>query len=291
MRAHFPLLESTNMKPVLASIFLAASLLVGCGPSVSGSGDDVGGDDEGEAPDAAQCVPTGPEMCAGAADEDCDGFYDCTDVDCYGVGSCPDGNPACGTLDLTEGQPLALPDSNTSTPTAACAPVTGLAQYTSSINFTGFSDGQVLEAADDILGICVVMEHSWLRDLQMEMTCPTGGTVVLSQFRGTGSGGELYMGVPNDGDSSATPIPGTGYEYCWNPTMTTPQMLDQAGGTLPAGDYAPSCGMTAFEGCTLNGDWTIKVTDMWGADNGFIFSWGIKFDPSIVEDCDDWPVD
>src|SRR5687767_7608340 len=122
----------------IASLALVLSAFVGCGPSVSpGGSDDVGGDDE-VGPDANQCVSSGAEVCTGALDEDCDGFYDCTDVDCYGVGSCPNGDPSqCGALDLTEGQPLALPDSNTSTPTAACTPVTGLAQYTSSINFTG----------------------------------------------------------------------------------------------------------------------------------------------------------
>jgi subtilisin-like proprotein convertase family protein len=280
------------MKIALASVLLAASFLIGCGPSVSqGGDDDMVGDDEGGGPDAQDCTPS-PEVCTGALDEDCDGYFDCTDVDCYGIGSCPNGpNGNCGTLDLTEGQPLALPDSNTSTPTATCAPVTGLAQYTSSINFTGFSDGQVLEAATDILGICVEMEHSWLHDLQIEMTCPTGATVVLDQFRGVGSGGPLFMGVPNDSDTSATPVPGTGFEYCWTPTAVQ-QMLDWgSSGTLPAGEYAPSCALTGFESCTLNGDWTIKVTDMWGADNGFIFAWGIKFDPAIVEDCEDWPVD
>ncbi len=282
-------MSCAHMRAYIASVALTICSLAACGPSVSGSDDTVGDDDSG-GPDASLCTPTGAEVCTGAADEDCDGYFDCTDVDCYGVGTCPS-NPGCGTLDLTEGQPLALPDSNTGSPTAACTPVSGVAQYTSAINFTGFETGQALQAADDILGICVVMEHSFLHDLQIEMTCPTGATVVLDQFRGVGSGGPLFMGQPNEDDEGGAPSPGTGFEYCWSPAAAQ-QMLDWGStGTLPAGEYATSCPLTTFEGCTLNGDWTLKVTDLWGIDNGFIFSWGIKFDPSIVADCDDWPVD
>ena len=37
-------------------------------------------------------------------------------------------------------------------------------------------------------------------------------------------------------------------------------------------------------GCPLNGEWTYQSTDLWGADNGFICSWSINFDPSIIPD-------
>jgi hypothetical protein len=88
--------------------------------------------------------------------------------------------PACGELDLVEGEPLAL------------------GSYETSITISGFADGQTLDLGEDVLGTCVVMEHSWLRDLQIELT------------------------------------------------------------------------------------------DLWASDNGFIFSWKIKFDPNLVDDCDDW---
>ena len=277
-----------------ALLVVAPALLVAaCGPTVSGSddddssGDDDDDDDDDNGPDAgAGCVSEFPEECTNGEDDDCDLDVDCDDEDCAGVGECPESN--CGELDLTEGEPLALPDNNSGSTTAACQAVTGVEQYTSSINFTGFSDGQVLEAGTDILGICVNMEHTWLHDLQIEMTCPSGALVVLDQFRGVGSGGPLFMGIPNDADAQ-DPVPGTGWDYCWTPTATQ-QMLDWGSvGTLPAGDYASSCPISNFVGCPLNGNWTIKVTDLWADDNGFIFSWGIKFDPNIVEDCDEWP--
>ena len=35
-------------------------------------------------------------------------------------------------------------------------------------------------------------------------------------------------------------------------------------------------------GSSLNGDWTIQITDNIGADNGYIFEWFLDFDPSII---------
>jgi subtilisin-like proprotein convertase family protein len=261
----------------LACLF-SSFLLVACGPSVQPDGaDDTSGDDAPE-PDADSCVASA-EVCDNQADEDCDGFVDCADVDCYGLADCPT-NPNCGEAGVEEGEPLALPDGEGGS-------------YVSTINITGFSDGQFLEQATDFLGICVNMEHSWIRDLQMEMTCPSGVTLILNEFLGQ-TGGQVFLGIPNDSDD-ITPVPGVGWDYCWTPTATNAPMLDYANqfmpATLPAGDYQSSDPMNLLEGCTLNGDWSIRVTDLWGIDNGYIFSWGISFDPAIVEDCEDWPVD
>ena len=60
---------------------------------------------------------------------------------------------------------------------------------------------------------------------------------------------------------------------------------------LPVPDYRSVDPYAGLVGCALNGAWTITVTDLWGSDNGFIFSWGVNFDPAIVEDCSSWPVE
>ena len=36
---------------------------------------------------------------------------------------------------------------------------------------------------------------------------------------------------------------------------------------------------------TLNGDWTISVTDLWPIDAGKLHDWTIAFNPAIVQDC------
>jgi hypothetical protein len=137
------------------------------------------------------------------------------------------------------------------------------------------------------------MEHSWLRDLQIEITCPSGTNTVMQQFLGQ-EGSRVYMGVPLETDDPNQP--GTGWDYCWTPGATNPPMLTYANnslpggsGTLPSGDYQTVDPMTELVGCTLNGNWEIRVEDLWAWDNGFIFEWSVHFDPALVPDCDDWP--
>jgi len=37
-------------------------------------------------------------------------------------------------------------------------------------------------------------------------------------------------------------------------------------------------------GCPLNGSWTFSVYDNLGADNGYIFEWGINLNPALYPD-------
>jgi gliding motility-associated-like protein len=162
---------------------------------------------------------------------------------------------------------LALPDGN------------GL-EYRTTLRFNDFSPGQTLTNINDLLGICINMEHSYIRDLEMAIICPNGQRVILHNFvRG---GNEWYMGQPNDGDL-INPIPGRGFDYCWTPvaTQTLRQYIDltnvPAPRTVPAGSYAPFQTFNDLLGCPLNGDWSVAVRDLWASDNGFIFSWAINF--------------
>jgi gliding motility-associated-like protein len=168
----------------------------------------------------------------------------------------------------TRSDSLALPDG------------TGI-PYKTSIYFTQFSPGQVLTDPNDLLGICVNMEHSWMRDLQISLTCPSGQNIILHNFAGQ-VGSRVYLGVPMIGDGF-NPIPGTGWNYCWTPAATNPTWIQYANtvlagnGTLPPGNYSSYQPIANLLGCPLNGEWTITATDLWPVDNGFIFSWGVKF--------------
>ena len=167
---------------------------------------------------------------------------------------------------------LALPDG------------TGI-PYETTIFFTEFSPGQVLVDPNDLESICVNMEHSWARDIEISLTCPNGQNIILHNFGGQ-TGSQVFLGIPNDNDLF-NPIPGTGFDYCWTPNAPNPTWLTYAntflpgGGTLPAGNYTPYEPFSDLIGCPLNGEWTITVTDLWPIDNGFIFSWGIQFDETL----------
>ena len=160
------------------------------------------------------------------------------------------------------------------------------AAYETSISFTEFSPGQVLTDLNDLLSICVNMEHSYLRDLLIQLTCPDGTTVTLHNFAGQ-IGGEVFLGEPFEADEGLNPpIPGVGYDYCWTPFDNNGFTWIQYANTfnpqtLPPGNYASFTNLNALLGCPLNGEWTIHVEDLWGVDNGYIFSWGISFNPDI----------
>lgn len=171
------------------------------------------------------------------------------------------------------GSPLALPDGTGAT-------------YNTSINVTGFTSTSTLISANDFDGVCLTMEHTWLSDLDIELTCPNGQSITLaSSFPTTQPGASTFLGDANDNDN-ITPTAGIGFEYCWDTAPIYGTMESEAGAgntvpvsqgdALPAGSYTPVDPISGLVGCPLNGDWTITVTDNFAIDNGFIFDWNIS---------------
>jgi gliding motility-associated-like protein len=132
---------------------------------------------------------------------------------------------------------------------------------------------------NDLLSIFVNMEHSFLGDLGMTITCPNGTEVSLLDW--PNGGGGTFLGEALDDNSQ---LPGVGYDYFWDPCATNGTMGENAAGNqiLPSGTYEASENLCAFVGCPLNGQWTIEVTDNLAIDNGYIFSWGINFNPALI---------
>jgi len=183
-----------------------------------------------------------------------------------------------------------FPNSGVNSDTISLPDGVGVA-YENTISFGNFSPGQVLTNINDLVSVCVVMEHSWMRDLEIALICPDGTEVILHDHP-FNMGGEVFLGEPNTTDENLPlPIPGVGYEYCWTVDATTGTWLEFAnnnlpgfGATLPAGDYNSFDPLDDFFGCPLNGDWTIRIEDLWGSDNGFVFEWSIEFDASLYPD-------
>ncbi|MFN3874322.1 MAG: PKD domain-containing protein [Flavobacteriales bacterium] len=164
--------------------------------------------------------------------------------------------------------------------------------FNTSITFTNFAPGQTLNSTDGILSVCTSMEHSFMGDLVISLTCPNGQSIVFHQQ----GGGSTYIGGANDTDQSANPVLGTCWDYCWSPTATlgtfancstngpTPNVMPggtpQANALIP-GTYSAVQSWGNLIGCPLNGTWTFTVTDLWAIDNGFICDWSINFDPAL----------
>ncbi|MBX3160278.1 MAG: hypothetical protein KF773_30220 [Deltaproteobacteria bacterium] len=300
---------------MMKSVFLSATalLFLACGPAGRPNN---GGDDDGNGPDASDQLPpdsspvvASPEVCTDGIDNDLDGRVDCADPDCSGR----DGCPVCGEVENPEGTAIALPDGVNAGSTTTCSTdaqctnpalpncISGgvkecHASYVSTLNFVGFPQGAKLTDPTKLQAICVNMEHSWLRDLQIELVTPDNAVFIMHKFLDR-SGGEIYLGQAYDpiGEDPANPTPGVGETYCWTPTAPV-QMVTSAtvnGPTtnynghqmLVPGNYKPASPWTALTNTTLNGMWSIRVTDLWPIDNGYVFSWSIKFDASLVDDC------
>ncbi|MDX2091277.1 MAG: proprotein convertase P-domain-containing protein [Kofleriaceae bacterium] len=271
------------------SVALLLSLgVVACGP---GGRDEYGGGGVDAAPQ------TGPEVCDDGFDNDQDGNPDCSDSECSGIGNCPVCEPPTT-------QALALPDGNdedggTCSTDASCSTnycVAGFcaSPYISQAIWSTFGEGATLANASQLQKVCLEIEHSWLADLQIELVTPNGVHLILHSYNRNNAPG-IYLGDANDNDdasSGVSPQPGMGNEYCFTPTATKKlwqgtqvSAADNSGDKISPGEFASASPWAIINGAPLNGTWELRVTDLWGDDNGFLFSWSMEFDPSLAPGC------
>ena len=129
--------------------------------------------------------------------------------------------------------------------------------------------GAIVSDASEI-SLFVEMEHSYMGDLTITYTCPNGQALQVVQQ----GGGGTNLGVPDQGDGTG---PGIGWPYFWSSLDTNGTWAENAGGTLPAGSYESAQPFSFLEGCPVDGLWQIEICDAWGADDGYLFAWGIDF--------------
>jgi gliding motility-associated-like protein len=174
------------------------------------------------------------------------------------------------------------------------------AVYNTSINISGFPAGAVFNNINSINQICLDMEHSYIGDIEIALTCPNGTIVSLMNAYnvagglipgGFGNGISTYLGNAND----LSAAPGSGLNYCFSAVSNTFQTIGvedglgtwiQAGNPLgntmdPNGVYLPDGNFADFIGCPINGNWTITVQDNQSVDDGWIYNWSIFFDASL----------
>lgn len=119
--------------------------------------------------------------------------------------------------------------------------------YTSSVTFTAFAPSATIQSADDILYVRVKLEHSWVGDIYIALTCPNGQTAkILNKYAGSGASTcssqiptpwgwnvtsgvstSAYFGDAYDSSSgcdvnNSSNQMGTPWNYCWS-NNTNPQ--------------------------------------------------------------------
>ena len=172
--------------------------------------------------------------------------------------------------------------------------------YTTDIPIAGFTPGGTLQNAGDIDKVCVKIEHSYLGDLEMMLTCPSGQSVnIFNSYTGTGlfgagfGGGGTFLGGAYDNNTGNI---GVCEEYCfsmqpgaspswastWPGTPTSAATGPSPGNMITPGTYQPEQPfIPAMSGCPINGTWTITVRDNIGIDDGYICEWGIYFNDTL----------
>jgi subtilisin-like proprotein convertase family protein len=177
--------------------------------------------------------------------------------------------------------------------------------YQTNIPMSGFDSTAVITSGADIEQICLDIEHSYIGDIEIALTCPNGTTVSLMNAYnqtpfgwtelvpgGCGNGIGTFLGNDTniDGGNPGSPV----WSYCFSTTNNTFNTIcaeNTAGNTIindygfasmnPNGVYLPDGDFNQFAGCPINGNWTISVQDNQGIDDGYIFSWGIYFNASL----------
>ncbi|MCQ2277065.1 MAG: gliding motility-associated C-terminal domain-containing protein, partial [Bacteroidales bacterium] len=113
--------------------------------------------------------------------------------------------------------------------------------YLSPVTFTDFSPNAHIQNVNDIYYLRLNLEHSYSKDIYINLTCPNGQKADILKFGGTANSacassiamssrgwqygsnasGGVFFGVPNENDNSpkcnASVNPyGTGWNYCWS---------------------------------------------------------------------------
>ncbi len=190
--------------------------------------------------------------------------------------------------------------------------------YYSSVNFTSFPPAATVQAATDILGVRLNLEHSYQGDVNISLVCPNNQRVMLKTDHNSNSSSYFGLMYEPDGSycNSSDNTPGTGWNYCWSENTTYAQNSGSCDNSNNIGHdhsntidsshvaigypgqpgfvqgqqyYTPLQSFSQLIGCPLNGLWQIEVCDTWGSDNGYIFSWELTLDPNLMPQ--DWTYD
>ena len=174
--------------------------------------------------------------------------------------------------------------------------------YETTLSVECYSASQTLTDINQLQSICLNIEHSFLGDLTLEIISPNGQSVILHNLTTAQNAASANLGIPwaagaLDSQSNNT-TPGIGGNYCFVPGNAFPTLEGgvQTGGVfvyadgpstyvdsfVPEGNYRSINPLSALVGSPLNGIWTIRITDNFQEDNGYMFSWKLNFDPSIL---------
>ncbi|MFA7081693.1 MAG: T9SS type A sorting domain-containing protein [Bacteroidales bacterium] len=178
------------------------------------------------------------------------------------------------------------------------------------INVEGFPTNSTIKSPNDILSICTNMEHSHTGDLLIEIVCPNGESTFLKHYTMSGNSS---LGIANRLDNGCLPEnnpQGIGWNYCYSNQLLTNQSGVISGGSMnspidsteiysqsgyfqtpiqnatnqPGWETTDLNGFETLVGCPINGEWNLRICDIWRLDNGYLFSWDIDFSNQLMSE-------
>jgi len=136
------------------------------------------------------------------------------------------------------------------------------------------SDG-LLGTNGNLNEVCVLIEHTFIGDLQVELTSPSGTTITLLDFDDVG--GATCINTNDIGDVA------NGNLVCFSDVAITPLSPTICGGFT--GSYIPNTPLSTFDGEMTEGAWTITINDEGGIalSDGQLVQWGMNFSDVCCE--------
>lgn len=154
--------------------------------------------------------------------------------------------------------------------------------FTSTLDLDCFQSQNLTDVAQ-LESICIIMEHTYIGDLEITAISPNGQRVLLHNRTGT----SLNLGNPIETDGTG---PGQGWEYCFSmsgavllsngPTVQSGTPTSSL--TVDSGTYLPVGDFNSFLNTQIDGQWTLEIIDYLAQDDGTIFSWSLNFDESLL---------
>lgn len=155
--------------------------------------------------------------------------------------------------------------------------------FTSTLDLDCFQSQNLTNIAQ-LESICIVMEHTYIGDLEITAISPNGQRVLLHDGPRNNS---FSLGNPITTDGTG---PGQGWEYCFSMSGATilsdgpvvQSGMPTSGLTVEAGTYLPIGDFNSFLNTPIDGQWTLEIIDHALYDDGTIFNWSLNFDESLL---------
>ena len=173
--------------------------------------------------------------------------------------SLPTGQPGTPALTSFTGPPVPIPDFGGGSAVASLA-VSGFSANIADLNFS--FDGTICTTTSG--STTVGLEHSAVRDLEIELQSPTGITATI--INRTDLFGNNFCQTVLDDESAG------------------PSIQSVVSGDAPfTGSFTPNSPLSAFDGQPPNGTWNLEITDQQGADVGNIRAFSLEIAPAVCD--------